>query len=1081
MGLLCGPLCKWSCWNRKHREQPAEVETSRVVQEDSVILKKPDSIPLPSIFLNESNAQDTPHRPTSANGQSPPPEHGALQVPASLQPAESHTSNKSKTLDPTLPLATPEGHLSGSEGGSIFESKAQDSIIHDNKTLDELAKEYTDAIKSLMRDPSKTRHKIRGLETFVNSKRLRDELTRDKVKAFFKLVPRPRTNFTSRLVDGEDYMNLIYEQFLCVFATLLLMGFKEWEKFYELFYDQRDKNMSFTRCDQQLPLDRDELDFLGGEAYIHAFHDFQQIFKHATIEESHDGLNAEVRVVKGRLPVLSKRTVAVGDRPVEQVTIDSFCVRRTRDGVRGLNETPEDYSLKSFVKDTDFRSERRIHLTFKEPKRGERERHKAERGLRHVVVSVTEFYTQDRSFRYILYPWGDLTLHDLFRGKFTDFGVQNPGPFHPSTVLEQLAGLTDALTYLHDEIRIRHFDIKPDNIIVYGVSQGSCGTWKLADFGLARQHSKDIHLVPPGTEIKESSSLPAPRHIGPFQPPEMRLEENVTSTVNHKSDMYSLGAVITVCFAFLLGGPAAVTEFRCARSTGYKDEDTGLFYYKEGSAYKLKPEINGWFYNRYPHEWSNSDEWQQMLLLLVNSLLIMDGEGRSDAAPTYRDLLRIKEQSMGYQQTWTYQAPQKACDQMLKNPCMISELSTTDAFSFEQPPIKLSFKQPLSLKIGFPSNTVKIRLSPKWVMSLAPKDVRVHPLKPLYNQRSLWSDEGNYNQIHVPVSAWKGEPVFKLSVTDDGDDVLYDTSSGAINGDYIAIAIILQPGSRKVGVFNVVSKEQRDHEIPVECREFLVSASGALVLIFDDRFEVKPGDGTSYNSPPRPGETIQKATFSTDGKYFSLWCKKNDSYFWRVHLCKDWRRSSNGSDSSNGSNGSNNSNNSRVIKSQKHYRYSDVLTDLSQPNSLLFTPCMTGPDLFAFERNGRFWYISCEVEGEEERLYALNTGEDGVIDLAFPFAHGVTFVLYKDADISQFQLRGFGRTGHLTAQEKHPFLTTLAVGQNFHCDDTATVSPTDITAVEFDSAQAKAFGGSHGILAVYSTGGLQLWICRHDS
>ena len=164
--------------------------------------------------------------------------------------------------------------------------------------------------------------------------------------------------------------------------------------------------------------------------------------------------------------------------------------------------------------------------------------------------SVQRFYTEVRATARLMHPnivtafdagchrAGETPVHylvmELIEGELLSQRISQSGPMNAGEVIEILRQAASALEYAHLQ-GIVHRDIKPSNMMVTPK-----GTLKILDFGLAvlrghldKKAAKETHLV--GTVE--------------FMSPE---QINAPDSVDHRSDLYSLGATI---FYLLTGRP----------------------------------------------------------------------------------------------------------------------------------------------------------------------------------------------------------------------------------------------------------------------------------------------------------------------------------------------------------------------------------------------------------------------------------------------------------------------------------------------------------------------------------------------
>jgi serine/threonine protein kinase len=212
-------------------------------------------------------------------------------------------------------------------------------------------------------------------------------------------------------------------------------------------------------------------------------------------------------------------------------------------------------------------------------------------------------------------PQADTSLFtDIYNFNQT-FSKLSEDTLHES-LLEQLLGLSSALVYLHEELRIlgatnrycAHMDLKPENILIDEHDESRVGKWMISDFGISLFDKRTNQTEATLSSVRDvgrrlTSRAPRAQVIrghGSYQPPEV----DDTDVDARKCDVWSFGAILcdVLIFSFESNGGLSLEQFRSNRSHGGDD----FFYMKQGNATILKPSIMSWLdanYNRPPVAW----------------------------------------------------------------------------------------------------------------------------------------------------------------------------------------------------------------------------------------------------------------------------------------------------------------------------------------------------------------------------------------------------------------------------------------------------------------------------------------------
>ncbi|KAF9872799.1 ankyrin repeat protein [Colletotrichum karsti] len=238
-----------------------------------------------------------------------------------------------------------------------------------------------------------------------------------------------------------------------------------------------------------------------------------------------------------------------------------------------------------------------------------------------------------------------------------------------ASLIRSAMGLATGLSFLHHELQTSdfddvvcyHMDLKPSNILVFHDSSSGQerSIWKLSDFGMSRvkvrrrnhaeHEERDISVwfrprrqpneeAPSGTQNR--------RGQGTYLPRESFLAGKLMNT---KSDVWSLGCVLSVFFAYLEGGSESVAEYVNDRLKDRRGTDEGFDgFFSENSfgKFTLHPAVKDWHRrlankagNRSPAE---KKIVQTILSFLQDKALNLDQQNRCTA----RDVEKALKETM---------------------------------------------------------------------------------------------------------------------------------------------------------------------------------------------------------------------------------------------------------------------------------------------------------------------------------------------------------------------------------------------------------------------------------------------------
>ena len=144
------------------------------------------------------------------------------------------------------------------------------------------------------------------------------------------------------------------------------------------------------------------------------------------------------------------------------------------------------------------------------------------------IVDVTDFVELDDGTTFIIME----LLRGQSLGRWARSGVDLP------RALAVLVQICDGLGAAH-AVGVVHRDLKPDNVIVIPTSDGA-ELVKLLDFGVAKLVNREDHDDDIGFQTAAGSVIGTPAYMSPEQAGGM--------SVDHRSDIYSLGAIMYELF-----------------------------------------------------------------------------------------------------------------------------------------------------------------------------------------------------------------------------------------------------------------------------------------------------------------------------------------------------------------------------------------------------------------------------------------------------------------------------------------------------------------------------------------------------
>ncbi|KAJ3495583.1 hypothetical protein NLG97_g3291 [Lecanicillium saksenae] len=228
-------------------------------------------------------------------------------------------------------------------------------------------------------------------------------------------------------------------------------------------------------------------------------------------------------------------------------------------------------------------------------------------------------------------------------------------------IVYSAAGLASGLNYLHsgmqteefEELVCYHMDLNPSNVLVF--FENNRNVWKLSDFGMARVKTRTGQLSPKENDFNslfvrrkkvQDPSVPSTinrRGEGTWLAPESIPAVAVMKT---GADIWALGCVLSVVFAYLGGGASGVDDYADARQNHPRADGLDRFFLRAAhfKSSKVHPEIKS------RHEKLISEAahrhieerkaFSHMLTFLQESVLKIDQHLRCGAAAVQLELER---------------------------------------------------------------------------------------------------------------------------------------------------------------------------------------------------------------------------------------------------------------------------------------------------------------------------------------------------------------------------------------------------------------------------------------------------------
>lgn len=732
--------------------------------------------------------------------------------------------------------------------------------------LNSAREEYRRALLLCLKNPRTSRKQIEPDEdllgspdSFITRSYLEDVLTLEKVQDFLE--------HTSWFAKHEPQYMLaeLHKNFIIIIGILILCWCRPeiWDEMPMRFACNESHSFNMESgndghsCDRAIPLSRDRLRSIFHDDLTLAdlFFRYQYIFHvHGFVEDianHYDKVNP-----KKRLPFLLKLQLnEVQHREVFQVTLAPGQLPR--------NTMASTYALKTFKDIQSFDEECAAH--------GELRRTASSVDLSHIVVNLFSFQYGPSWFT--MYPWADIDLSRILHGELETNEYYETDRFSPNNVFEQLAGLTDALASLHSPaVSIKHFDIKPENILIYNLYSNpqGCGVWKLADFGLARVKYKESLPLPrdPNT-AREITSVTAPRQMGVYQPPEMRPRGRVSAL----TDVYSFGAVLAVIWPFLLNGPHGVARFHQIRIQGYSD---GNFYFTNSdNQFEVKPEIEQW-QNGEISNYFATKQWPQALLSLIRNLMKIE---REDRIPSKVARITMGEIANGAandaQQSWSYDGRSNVSGQLASLPRerLIGSSAGLEHHTTYFPPTELASDR--FLRFYPPKGVLQGTMSSSWVAFMSEAEIGIYTLN---------SDSANAPNAHPMACSSNDVRYDKVRLVENWMAILVvKRTPRAVNYTGNTPTWVELHSLKYDEVDGVVVEPQFVEDVSPNTGfviDIVLSPTGRVAVVGQHAIHVLLDQIAVIDAIER--QKFLAASFSLDGKILCVCCTDDEHVFWKL-------------------------------------------------------------------------------------------------------------------------------------------------------------------------------------------------------
>ena len=473
----------------------------------------------------------------------------------------------------------------------------------------------------------------------------------NKLRGFFRSLPRPSHGHDHHpAVEGvaaaEDiFVDCVREYrlhgFLAVliFATCSLAAAEAFAN-YAVGLEQGDGGGDGGHI-LQLPVSADRLlGLFGDEVQVDKFRSRQACFCPIILRK-----REEVRVDSlddWRLPFLAESELAEGSfGKVYKVCIArGHFLNASKAGVATYNDEKFDAARKDYQTSREFpaRDEREIM---------EKILRSSSNSCKNIVESLGSLEIGDRYSLFMPLAICDLKVY------MTKNHVTRPNSVGAKMELIRSAeGLANGLKFLHsglktpdmEDLVCYHMDLTPNNVLIFPSEDPASHIWKLSDFGMARVKLKRRNEAEGRERDFNSFFIRAEKKSDPSQsgtrnrrgdstylaPESISSRKDMTT----KSDVWSLGSVISVLFAYLEDGNEGIEAFEEARQ---QYDRINRFFVDKHTFKPLKPNpaVEKWHAHLVKRASQRSDEGgeavKRVLTFLEDKVFQVDRSKRCEA------------------------------------------------------------------------------------------------------------------------------------------------------------------------------------------------------------------------------------------------------------------------------------------------------------------------------------------------------------------------------------------------------------------------------------------------------------------